>query len=481
MAALSFSLKNAIDRTNDENGLFSYGKYNDANVFFIFDEYRYTDGTDLEFDTNGVIIFNDEKILAHKGGSEYPHLGFENLQGNDGITPQPFPEFGIYLHPYYSSQREDVGVRFKCPVTANFSIKSVIQKGIVVSPIPQGDAIGYRIIKNGIEVQTRQLINPSNTPSSIITNISVNQGDIIDFIVDVGDNSNSVSDDTALEVTLDVVYSKLPTPSIVTTGINCATTSIEGKGLFVPNNVAAILCNGDEAIAYTPVSVVGGTYNSAFKFTNLDLTNFSGKQLKVRLESPLDTPSDFVFFNVGTDGNCVTYFKPIITNIEACDSVKEPVYKIPCTSQQNCFVALVDVTNKKIVGATYIRIAPQLPSGTSVTEYIYVDGDMDRNAIYKTIAFSAMVQSPSYPIVITSLADGVCDKEIRLTREITGTVYSVKSGIIALYDTSFRSTNNAVASIPVSLGIINDGVFSIEIDRQLAFNDFVLYAFKIEY
>lgn len=476
MAALSFSLKNAIDRTNDENGLFSYGKYNDANVFFIFDEYRYTDGTDLEFDTNGVIIFNDEKILAHKGGSEYPHLGFENLQGNDGITPQPFPEFGIYLHPYYSSQREDVGVRFKCPVTANFSIKSVIQKGIVVSPIPQGDAIGYRIIKNGIEVQTRQLINPSNTPSSIITNISVNQGDIIDFIVDVGDNSNSVSDDTALEVTLDVVYSKLPTPSIVTTGINCATTSIEGKGLFVPNNVAAILCNGDEAIAYTPVSVVGGTYNSAFKFTNLDLTNFSGKQLKIRFESPLNTPSDFISINIGTDGNCVTFLKPVITKKETCLISTKNINFFTCTSNRTCAIAVIDTKTKEIV-ATSIAFA-QIGGGGFVSPAYVYDANLDFKSNFKTISIG-LGASPDadkddnpFPLTETNFN---CNKIVQQVGYIEGYVSSVDKGILLMYESDYIETDMPVLSAP-----INNGKFSIKVPQNI-FGDYVFYALKLEY
>jgi len=469
MAALSFSLKNAIDRTNDENGLFSYGKYNDANVFFIFDEYRYTDGTDLEFDTNGVIIFNDEKILAHKGGSEYPHLGFENLQGNDGITPQPFPEFGIYLHPYYSSQREDVGVRFKCPVTANFSIKSVIQKGIVVSPIPQGDAIGYRIIKNGIEVQTRQLINPSNTPSSIITNISVNQGDIIDFIVDVGDNSNSVSDDTALEVTLDVVYSKLPTPSIVTTGINCATTSIEGKGLFVPNNVAAILCNGDEAIAYTPVSVVGGTYNSAFKFTNLDLTNFSGKQLKIRFESPLNTPSDFVYVNVGTDGNCVTFLKPVITKKDICLVSTKYVNFFTCVSNRTCAIAVIDTKTKEIV-ATSIAY-----DGSFSSSALVFDAKLDSNSKFKTISVGLGADEGGINEFATTVTTFSCEKSLQTFGYIEGYVSSADRGILLMYNSDYLQTGMPTLSAP-----INNGKFSLKVPNTTSGN-FVFYALKLEY
>lgn len=481
MSVLSFSLKNAVSRSNpSSDGLFSYGKYTSSNAFTIFTDYKYTDGTALVLP-----IFDLTKVLAWKGASEFPHLGFENIQGNLNITPQPFPDYGIYLHPFYSSQRDDVGVRFNCPVTANLSIVSKVQKEDVTC----GDGIGYRILRNGIEVQTRTLIPASYTPSQITTGVSVVQGDILDFIVDVGDNSNSFCDDVALEVTLDVVYSKLPTPSIVTTGLNCESTTIEGKGLFVPNNVTAVLCNGDEAIAYTPVSIVGGTYNSAFKFTNLDLRNFAGKQLKIRFESPLDTPSDFIFVNVGTDGNCVTYFKPIITSVDECNYSTKSYSAIKFVSNTKSIIALIDVTNKKVIGGAYVDVpyVGILPEGVDELPppitYIYGDKDMDMNAKYRTIAFSVSQSSPTYPIIIRDFS---CSEVIRTTKKITGRVDSVNSGLIVGYDVSFKQLTglfefgNFVK--PAFIGAINNGFFTIEVDVNSFFStNYILYAFKIEY
>jgi len=473
MSVLSFSLKNAIGRTNPSaDGLFSYGKYTSSNVFTIFNAYRY-----IEDDAVLVLPdFTEDKVIGHKTlGVAYPHLGFENIQGNGEITPQPFPDFGIYLHPYYSQVegvgiRDDVGVRFNCPVTANLSIVSKIQK----SDSNCGDGIGYRILRNGIEVQTRTLIPKSSTPSQITTTASVIQGDVLDFIVDVGDDSNPFCDDTALEVTINVVYTKLPTPTIVTTGINCATTTIEGKGLFVPNDVTAILCNGDEAIAYTSVAIVGGTYNSSFKFENLNLTNFSGKQLKIRLESPLDTPSDFTYINVGTDGNCVTFLKPVITNKEVCLVTSKNVDYFTCTSNRTCAIAVIDTKTKEIVATSIAQ--PQIGSITSIAK-VY-DATLDYKSKFKTISVGlcAALDAPKaqnpFPITTT---DFECEKILETFGRIEGYVSSVDKGILLMYDSDFIETTMPILSAP-----INNGKFSIKIPQNVN-GDYVFYALKLEY
>jgi len=468
MSVLSFSLKNAIGRTNPSpDGLFSYGKYTASNAFTLFNAYRY-----IEDDAVLVLpTFDDEKVLAHKTLTvAYPHLGFENIQGNLNITPQPFPDFGIYLHPFYSSQRDDVGVRFNCPVTANLSIVSKVQK----ADGNCGDAIGYRILRNGIEVQTRTLVAQSSNPYQITTSVSVTQGDILDFIVDVGDNANSFCDDVALEVTLDVVYSKLPTPTIVSTGLNCESTTIEGKGLFVPNDVTAIICNGDEAIAYTPVSIVGGTYNSSFKFTNLNLTNFSGKQLKVRLQSPLDTPSDFVYINVGTDGNCVTFLKPVITKKETCLVTSKSINYFTCTSNRRCAIAVIDTKTKEIV-ATSI---PELQVGLLTFIAKVYDANLDFSSKFKTISVGLGVildapkaQNP-FPITTTNFQ---CEKMLETFGYIEGYVSSVDKGILLMYNSNFIETTMPTLSAP-----INNGKFSIKIPQYMN-GDYVFYALKLEY
>jgi len=488
MSVLSFSLKNAINRVDNPSadGLFSYGKYSSSNVFKIFKNYAYAEETNSNpplslptFDKTKPLVWKDTLVGSSVVVSEYPHLGFENLQGNSSITPQPFPEFGIYLHPFYSSVREDVGVRFNCPVTANLSIVSKIQK----SDANCGDGIGYRILRNGIEVQTRTLIPKSSTPSEIITTTSAIQGDVLDFIVDVGDDSNPFCDDTALEVTVNVVYTKLPTPTIVTTGINCSTTIIEGKGLFVPSNVTATLYNGNEKIASTTVGIVGGTYNSTFKFTNLDLTNFSGRQLKIRLESPLDTPSDFVFVNIGTDGNCVTFLKPVITKKETCLVSTVNINSFTCVSNRKCAIAVIDTKTKEIV-ATSIAVA-QIGDGSFLSPAYVYDRNLDFKSKFKTISVGlgefigepgGLIPFPSllniYPITITSFS---CNRVVQQVGYIEGYVSSVDKGILLMYESDFTQTDMPILSAP-----INNGKFSIKIPQDTN-GDYVFYTLKLEY
>jgi len=480
MSVLSFSLKNAINRTNNPSadGIFAYGKYTASNAFTLFTDYEYTDGSPLVLPT-----FDNTKVLAWKGATEFPHLGFENIQGNLNITPQPFPDFGIYVHPFYSTQRDDVGVRFNCPVNAEMTVVTKIQK----DDIECGDGIGYRILRNGVEVQTRTLIPASLTPSQINTNISVSEGDVLDFIVDVGDNSNSFCDDVALEVSVSLNYIKLPKPTVTTTGINCETTVIEGKGLFVPSNVTAVLYNGNEALAYTNVLLDGGTYNSSFKFKDLNLKNFSGHQLRLRLESPADSPSDYVMVNVGTDGSCITNFKPVVTKVNACDYSTDSYYRFKFQSYYKCIIALIDLSNKKIIGGTYIDYNPPEiisvddPIPPATIAYIYAKKDIDRTAKYKTISFP-VAQNPvvTSPIIDRELD---CTKTVRSVRNIQGRVDSVKSGIIVAYDANFRDSDPLIEgyATPKAVGAINDGLFSIDIDSSFIAGDYILYAFKIEY
>jgi hypothetical protein len=466
MSVLSFSLKNAVSRSNpSSDGLFSYGKYTSSNAFTLFTDYEYTDGTPLVLPT-----FDLTKVLAWKGASaELPHLGFENIQGNSNITPQPFPDFGIYLHPFYSSQRDDVGVRFNCPVTANLSIVSKIQK----ADDNCGDAIGYRILRNGIEVQTRTLVSQSSNPYLITTSASVIQGDIIDFIVDVGDNANSFCDDTALEVTINVVYTKLPTPTIVTTGINCETTTIEGKGLFVPNNVTATLCNGDEKIASTTVGIIGGTYNSAFKFTNVDLTNFSGRQLKIRLESPLDTPSDFVFVNVGTSGSCITFIKPVITKKEFCKKNTKNVNLFTFRSDRPCAIALIDTKTSDIVATS---VTGEMVNRAYLSYGEVYDLQLNSNSKFKTISVGlgsdGIVDQNIFPTTTTQFT---CTKSTKTFGYVEGYVNSVNKGILLMYESNYLERDMPIFSAP-----INNGKFSIKIPQTIS-GDYVFYALKLEY
>lgn len=463
MTSVSFSLKNAINRDNNptSDGLFAYGKYSQSNVFTLFTDYEYTDGSPLVLPT-----FDDTKVLAWKGSSaEYPHLGFENIQGNLNITPQPFPEYGIYLHPFYSTQRDDVGVRFNCPVTANVSVLSKLQK----KDQECGDGIGYRILKNGGEAQTRQVYPASDNPHNITTNISVNKGDILDFIVDVGDNSNSFCDDVALEVLITVSYDKLSVPTITTEGISCETTEIEGFGYFIPANSVAVLCNGNVSIAYAPVSLIGSDYRSFFKFTNLDLSNFSGKQLKVVFKNNLIQDSEPANINLDSEVTCLTFVKPIIIEEKKCNKSYRKVTLYEVTSYKRTITAIANYLTKEIIA-----------TGFATTEN---DGTWSYNAIGEYRIQKEQLISISVPFGYTEeinfpsvFFNKSCTPSSDFSYSISGLVSGFERGIIVAY-----LFNSGESSLPVATAPINNSQFKLFITDDISYGNYSFYAIKLEF
>lgn len=461
MTSVSFSLKNAINRDNNptSDGLFAYGKYSQSNVFTLFTDYEYTDGSPLVLPT-----FDDTKVLAWKGsGAEYPHLGFENIQGNLNITPQPFPEYGIYLHPFYSTQRDDVGVRFNCPVTANVSVLSKLQK----KDQECGDGIGYRILKNGGEAQTRQVYPASDNPHNITTNISVNKGDILDFIVDVGDNSNSFCDDVALEVLITVSYDKLSVPTITTEGISCETTEIEGFGYFIPANSVAVLCNGDTTIAYAPVSLIGSDYRSFFKFTNLDLSNFSGKQLKVVFKNNLIQDSEPANINLDSEIACFSFKKPIITKTTFCNKKYRRLDNYNITSTVKCVTAIADYNTKKILATGFAL------GITGSGDYVFSAYGEYYNKKSKVIAISIPIVKPKYPSYPSVLVEKPCNSISSVSYTIEGMVNNFTKGILLMYPANGGESSELIATAP-----INNGTFEMYLS-DIPVDDYVLYALEL--
>ena len=466
MTSVSFSLKNAINRDNNptSDGLFAYGKYSQSNVFTLFTDYEYTDGSPLVLPT-----FDDTKVLAWKGSSaEYPHLGFENIQGNLNITPQPFPEYGIYLHPFYSTQRDDVGVRFNCPVTANVSVLSKLQK----KDQECGDGIGYRILKNGGEAQTRQVYPASDNPHNITTNISVNKGDILDFIVDVGDNSNSFCDDVALEVLITVSYDKLSVPTITTEGISCETTEIEGFGYFIPANSVAVLCNGNVSIAYAPVSLIGSDYRSFFKFTNLDLSNFSGKQLKVVFKNNLIQDSEPTNINLDSEIACFSFKKPVITYFSKCDKKYTSKFAYACQSDSRCITVIANNLTNEII-ATGFALTPV----SEVYSYnVYGEKRTKKEELVAiNIPFGYPIGYEDTPYPVVSIVKS-CTSMNTVSAIIEGYVGNFTKGVILAYP-----ANEGEESLPLISAPVNDGKFKMYVETTVSVGDYKLIAIELNF
>lgn len=465
MSSVTFSLKNAINRVNNPtlDGLFAYGKYTQANAFTLFTDYEYTDGTPLVLPD-----FDDTKVLAWKGATEFPHLGFENIQGNTNITPQPFPDYGIYLHPFYSTQRDDVGVRFTCPITANITILSKLQK----KDQDCGDGIGYRILKNGGEAQTRQVYPQTDTPHNITTNISVSQGDIIDFIVDVGDNSNSFCDDVALEVEITVNYDKLSAPIITTEDASCESTEIEGFGYFIPSNTVAVLCNMDIPIAYAPVSLIGSDYRSFFKFTGLDLSSFSGKQLKVVFKNNLIQDSDSVIINLDSEVSCFSFKKPVITSIEICNKSYRRFSNYTATSNIRSMTALANYKTKEIVATGHA--VGMVGGGNWVYPLNGKNTKQKESLIHISIPFGyGATEEVEYPIVVITKS---CNGTYNISSVIKGYVNNFNRGILVAY-----LANSGEDGLPIGTAPINNGEFEFFVSDSIAAGDYVFYALELEF
>ena len=461
MTSVSFSLKNAINRDNNPtlDGLFAYGKYSQSNAFTIFTDYEYTDGSPLVLPD-----FDDSKVLAWKGAAEFPHLGFENIQGNINITPQPFPEYGIYLHPFYSSQRDDVGVRFTCPVTANVSVLSKLQK----KDQSCGDGIGYRILKNGGEAQTRQVYPASDNPHNITTNISVNQGDILDFIVDVGDNSNSFCDDVALEVVVTVNYTKLSTPTITTEDISCETTEIDGFGYFIPANSVAILCNGTVPIAYAPVSLIGSDYRSFFKFTNLDLSNFSGKQLKVVFDNSLIQQSNPTTIQVSGSISCLSIKKPIVTSFTNCNKNYKQFHNYLCVSDTRSLTAIANSKTKEIIATGF---ATTLGEG-GLSYYATGNKRVQKESVV-AISMPFGFYFETYPNVSVTKS---CESILTVNSLLKGYIPDFNRGVLLIYPSNYGEDSLPLASCP-----INNGQFELFLGSTIVEGNYVLLGIELEF
>lgn len=308
MSTFSFSLKQGINNTNNPSldGVFCYGwKDSITNIFNLFDSYKYEDGspyTGLPFDTSQPLVWRDSV-------NSFPNLGFENLTPNAQISPQPFPTFGIYAHPAYvdpfnviiPNPRKDVVVRLKVPFTLSGVFTTTIQRATPAC----GDEVGYTIQKNGVNIAPRVSIIPNAAPVTTTNNDTFNANDLLDFIIDPGTNFDMACDDTAFEVILDLSYTEIPTPIILTNPINCSTTQIDGKVLFIATGTTANLYNG--ATLITSVPVVINNYTGNFSFTGLNLTGFSaGHNLSVVLSKIGDTDSTPVVITLEAGGCAVS-------------------------------------------------------------------------------------------------------------------------------------------------------------------------------
>jgi len=258
-AQITFKLKSVVGQQNpSSNGLFSYGTLNNG-TFQLFPHY----GEDGTGDINGISQKGWTFVL---GQENYPFLAFEQLNAGE-VTPQPFPPFGIFMHP--SNDAPSV-VKLSIPNNATIiSITNNVQR----PSFGCGDNIGYSIITDNSTILARTIISTSSSPNVYMVGaMPINAGNNIYFIVDKGDDGNYSCDDTALDVEITLQYDKIVTPTLSGT-LNCNATSATFDIAFQPSGTLELYKLGNPSpIASTTISQVGNSFNGQGTFSGLDFS-----------------------------------------------------------------------------------------------------------------------------------------------------------------------------------------------------------------
>ena len=213
-AQITFKLKSVVGQQNpSSDGLFSYGTIDGSNNFVPFSGY----GNDNSYGggTDGQVGWTFQV-----GEQTYPFLAFEQLDARE-VTPQPFPTFGIFMHPGASPSV----VRLAIPNTVHIvGIANSLQR----ATFGCGTNIGYSIKTDNTTILPRTIIATSNTPT-IYTAPAITVGSgYMYFIVDQGDDGSFYCDDTAVDVEVTLYFDKILTPVLFGT-LNCNSTSAQGK------------------------------------------------------------------------------------------------------------------------------------------------------------------------------------------------------------------------------------------------------------
>ena len=257
-AQITFKLKSVVGQQNpSSNGLFSYGTINNS-IFQLFPYYG-------EDGTGAGINVSQKGWTFNLGQESYPFLAYEQLNAAE-VTPQPFPQFGVFLHPGESPSV----VRLAVPNNVHIiSITNALQR----ATFNCGENIGYTIRTDNLTLFPRTIIATSNSPTTYnVPAINISAGSYIYFIVDKGDDGSTYCDDTALDVEVTLQYDKIVTP-ILSGTLNCQVTSATFDVAFQQSGTLELYKLGNPSpIASTNISQVGNTFNGQGTFMGLDLS-----------------------------------------------------------------------------------------------------------------------------------------------------------------------------------------------------------------
>jgi hypothetical protein len=176
-AQITFKLKSVVGQQNPStNGLFSYGTLNNG-TFQLFPHYG-------EDGTGAGINISQKGWTFNIGQESYPFLAYEQLNAAE-VTPQPFPPFGVFLHPGESPSV----VRLSVPNNVHIlGITNALQR----ATFGCGENIGYTIKTDNLTIFPRTIIATSSSPTNYnVPAINVSAGSYIYFIVDKGDDGST--------------------------------------------------------------------------------------------------------------------------------------------------------------------------------------------------------------------------------------------------------------------------------------------------
>jgi hypothetical protein len=270
-----FSLKQTVNRFNNPSldGIFEYGMFDPVTLAFTpFDTYGYEDGSPVDFNN-----LDSSKVLGWYKSSVggYPHLAFENIQGNSNITPQPFPNQGVYIHPAVSwvqGVNANVGVRIHVLSPATFQV--LTGSTIEAADNNCGDNINYRIRKNNTDLIPNTVVAHGSGQHAINTTVSsVTTGDTVDIMAGIGNSGdNPFCDDIALEALIEIIPTKVNTPTIDT--FLCSDTSVIGHVSLQTVGTIEMYNSSNTLIGTGTITADG--YNGVATITGLNLSAGGG-------------------------------------------------------------------------------------------------------------------------------------------------------------------------------------------------------------
>jgi hypothetical protein len=329
--ALTFDLVQALNNTGTAGlavfGNFSCGYYigYDWNTYTIFDRYQYVGGNSF---TPGN-PYDTSTELGWMDSTGYPHVGIENINGNAQIETSLWNE-SIYFHPKYFASgpppsdpfgpdSKPCVIRFTSPYNGTLlGVAGNFLKGLT----PFNQRTGFAILKNGVNIQSR-VVADNGTPSIAIniSNVPINAGDIIDFVLDA-DTDNDSGDDSAITLNVSLQLTQTPQPS--PNPINCTDTTVSGTIPLVQSGTVTLQTVGGGTVLGTgTITPVSGTVNGQWSITGLNLNSYGGQSLElVAVDSP-STPSTPLSVAVGNIG-CIVCVPPTITT--------QPIGATLCTS-----------------------------------------------------------------------------------------------------------------------------------------------------